>query len=73
MDTQGTFKIFIPAMTITLLVCGGIYLYAQRDLNQFIDSLGEPPAVSQPTITQDRTPERPTPLNAPRAIYIQNR
>ena len=59
MDTRSILKIFIPAITITVLVCGGIYLYAQRDLNQFIESLGEPPAVTQPRTTQERTTEEP--------------
>ena len=58
MDTRGILKIFIPAITITVLVCGGIHLYTQRDVNRFIESLGEPPPVSQPA-TEDRTTETP--------------
>ena len=59
MDTRDNLRIFIPAIAVTVLVCGGIYLYVQRDLNRFIESLGEPPPGSQPTITQDRIPEQP--------------
>ncbi len=59
MNIRDSLRIFIPAIAITVLVCGGIYLYTQRDLNRFRESLGELPAVSQPT-TYDHTPEQPT-------------